>query len=148
MPVEQLLASKELPAKLNKVDSYLAAHQPAGEASGSALAAHQQDTPATITRHKVADAKLGTVQRLAAQVETLRWQLGQRRQELASRQEALRRRSEHLRDAQRLYEVALETGTLPSSTGQLETLVDRMIHQHHHQTVPVDQGSTNLASLP
>lgn len=148
--MEQLLASKDLPSKLNEVDSYLATHPIDDEKVRSNLATFTQGPPSLVTRSRMAEVKFGTIQRLTTQVETLRWQLNQRRQELASRQEVLRRRSEHLRDAQRLYEVALETGTLPNGTSQLETLVDRMIHQHHHQTVPGDQSnaSTVTVNLP
>lgn len=87
------------------------------------------------------ETKIGTRQRLQAQLETARWQVEQRRKELASRQEAIKRRSEHLRDAQRLYEIALE-GVATDGSGELEGLVDRMIHQ----TVPIAPADPSASS--
>ena len=78
-----------------------------------------------------AQLKQTTLARLTNQVETIEWSLRQRRDEVASRKEALLRRVEHVRDAQRLYEVALAGGVggIAQVTGELEGLVDRMIHQ-------------------
>lgn len=72
--------------------------------------------------------KKSAVSSLRTKVEHLEWQTRQRREELAARKEALGRRLAHVRDAQRLYEEAVSQ-LLAVPSGEMERLVDRMVHQ-------------------
>lgn len=65
---------------------------------------------------------------LRTKVEHLEWQTRQRQDELVSRREALDRRLAHVKDAQKLYEEAVGQ-LLAVPSGEMEGLVDRMVHQ-------------------
>lgn len=72
--------------------------------------------------------KVDGINKLRDQVAHLEWQTAQRQEELKVKREALTRRCEHLRDTQRLYEAALSQ-VLAAPAGEMEGLVDRMVHQ-------------------
>lgn len=88
-------------------------------------------SPAHLVALRLAQPKRDALTQLHRQVEQLEWQNGQRQQELAAQQESLTRRLAHVRDTQRLYEEAVAQ-LLATPSGEMETLVDRMVHQ----TVP------------
>lgn len=100
-------------------------------------AAHDNDKqntnllPAQLVALKLVQPKTDALNRLRSQVEQLEWRNGQRKEELAAQRDALSRRLTHVRDAQRLYEEAMGQ-LLAAPSGEMETLVDRMVHQ----TVP------------
>ena len=87
--------------------------------------------PAHLVALRLAQPKRDAIAQLRQQVEQLEWRNGQRQQELAAQQESLARRLAHVHDTQRLYEEAVAQ-LLATPSGEMETLVDRMVHQ----TVP------------
>ena len=87
--------------------------------------------PAQLVALKLARPKTDALSRLRSEVEQLEWRNGQRKEELAAQRDALSRRLTHVRDTQRLYEEAMGQ-LLAAPSGEMETLVDRMVHQ----TVP------------
>ncbi|PJF17503.1 hypothetical protein PSACC_02680 [Paramicrosporidium saccamoebae] len=85
-------------------------------------------TPVEAVHAAVARPKLAAMERLQSSVEHLEWQTSQRRAELSARRSALSKRCEHVRDTQTLYGVAFGE-VLAAPTGEMERLVDRMVHQ-------------------
>lgn len=150
-PFEELLRTHDLPAKLNDLDAFMRTHhsyagpyarpsptRPHPTNNNRSNAAPTTDgkefgrlPPAHLVALRLAQPKRDAIAQLRQQVEQLEWQNGQRQQELAAQQESLTRRLAHVHDTQRLYEEAVAQ-LLATPSGEMETLVDRMVHQ----TVP------------
>lgn len=125
-PFEELLREQDLPSKLNEIDSFLRQRRTTN--ANVPNLSMKNFTPEQLLKMKMAAPKRAALEHLRAQVENLEWRNSHRTTEIGSRKEALARRLDHVRDTQKLYDQAFNQ-VINGSSGELEVLVDRMIHQ-------------------